>query len=155
MIKKWLLLAMLVSSHEAIAQEVKTLEFRSTIDSNHGTFIFDVSNRKGVEGHEISISCSKECSHQEEFMAKTINDPVYIMLLRDGVDRVATLWTTGSAYQIEVYRLGPIKIEKALSIGAKAAPSISFNEQGNEELSIETANGARVYTWLNDKYVMQ
>ena len=155
MIKQLTALTLMACACGAAAQEAKKLELRSTIDSDHGTFTFDVSNRKGVEGHEILISCSKECAHQEKFTAKAINDPVYIMLPRDGVDRVITLWTTGSAYQIEVYRLGSQKIEKALTVGSKAAPAISFDEKGDEKLSVETTDGVRVYTWLNGKYVVQ
>lgn len=136
----------------AIAESQTDMEFRSTVSTDTGTFIFDVSRHVATTGHHISVRCIEDCKRLYDYQETTMDAPVYVMPLRDGTDRVVTLWTTGSAYSVVVYYLSPGGVEKVLTIGSRSPPDISFDKDGQETIKIRMANGLDTYTWSNGAY---
>lgn len=132
-----------------------TLQFRSTVDTDHGTYLIDVVRETASPGRSLKISCESECTESVAYQEATIDNPVYLMVPRDGLDRVVTLWTTGSAYRVKVYSLDGISIKKVLEAGSKFPPDISVDDQGRERISVRIGNGKRTtYGWRNGAYVI-
>ena len=132
-----------------LAQEAD-IEFRSTVFVGSYVYRLDIldGNREGPV--RFQIDCKSGCTAFSRYREDFIDTPLYLMQPKDGSDRTLTVWTTGSAYRIVVYRLGGAAIHKVLDRGSRTPPAISFDGKGREQLKLCTAQCA-VFLWSDDK----
>ncbi len=100
----------------------------------------------------FQVDCKSGCTAFSRYREDFIDTPLYLMQPRDGSDRTLTVWTTGSAYRIVVYRLDGAAIHKVLDRVSRTPPATSFDGKGREQLKLCTTRCA-VLLWSDDKGV--
>lgn len=133
----------------AIGQE-SMVAFRSTAFVGEREYQVDVVRDKQPGVAHLQIACRHGCSAVPSYREDFVDRPLYLMQPKDGVDRVVSVWTTGSAYRIVAYRLGEAGVRKVLDRGSRTPPAISFDE-GREMLKL-CASECVVWHWSDNKH---
>lgn len=155
--KKLVFSLLMLLSCIAQADSVVTLadpatQLRSTVFTESALFRIDIAGPDKSHIRRLTIRCMDGCEHLADYTEETINNPVYVMPPRDGVDRIVSLWTTGSAYRIVIYRLLSSGVTKLVSVGSSSAPEITFDSAGNEKVSWCVSKDCYSIQWDGQSY---
>ncbi len=126
------------------------IEFRSTVFVGPYVYQLDILGDKREGSVRFRVDCKSGCTAFSPYREDFIDTPLYLMQPKDGSDRTLTVWTSGSAYRIVVYRLDGAAIHKVLDRGSRTPPAISLDGKGSEQLKLCT-NQCAVFLWSDDK----
>lgn len=134
----------------AIGQE-SAVAFRSTVFVGERQYHVDVARDKQPGRAHLQIACRPGCSGAPSYHEDFADEPLYLMRPKDGADRVISVWVTGSAYRIVVYRLGEAGVQKVLDRGSRTPPAILFDEGWRETLKLCVSKCTALH-WSDDKH---
>lgn len=127
------------------------IEFRSTAWADERQYQIDVLRDRDRAAAHLMVACKRGCADGSVYREDFIDAPLYLMQPKDGADRLVSVWVTGSAYRIVVYRLGEAGVEKVLDRGSRMPPAVSFDETGREALRL-CPSACSVWHWSDDKH---
>ena len=127
------------------------VEFRSTAWVGEQQYRFDVLRDGDQAVRHLEVTCKPGCAGWSAYREDFIDRPLYLMQPKDGADRVVSVWLTGSAYRIVVYRLDEAGVHKVLDRGSRTPPAMSFDDRGREALRLCTPS-CTVLRWSDDRH---
>jgi hypothetical protein len=80
---------------------------------------------------EINIICIDGCSSQLSYQEEILDTPVSAFRLRDNSPDIISIWDSGSAFWVRIYRVGHGMISRVLEEGSVSEPQFKFTKDGS------------------------
>jgi hypothetical protein len=114
-----------------------------------------------ISGWELTIRCLGNCPSRISYREELIDSPISAFRLWDGSPDFITIWASGSAYWVRIYRVADGTIRKVLDQATKSAPGFGVTKDGSMDVALNNpdsrivgslqAHGV-VWKWNGESY---